>query len=171
MINAYQGKTPRFGEGVRIHETAVVIGDVELGAGVSLWPHSVLRGDYNAIRIGSGSNVQDGAVLHNDFGHPLSVGGDCVIGHLACVHGCTVGDRCLIGIHAVVLNGAVIGAESVIGAGAVVPENAVIPPRSLVLGVPGRVIRQVTDEELKRTLDGAANYRGFAARELPLAGA
>jgi len=143
-----------------------VIGDVTLAEGVSLWPHAVLRGDYNSITVGKGSNVQDGAVVHNDHGSPCVIGEDCVIGHQACVHGCTVGDRCLIGIHAIVLNGAVIGEESIIGAGALIPEGKVIPPRSLVLGSPGRVVRQVSDEELQRTLKGAANYRGYAERQL-----
>jgi carbonic anhydrase/acetyltransferase-like protein (isoleucine patch superfamily) len=153
-----------------MHESSVVIGDVDLGEGVSLWPQSVLRGDYNFIRVGKGSNVQDGAVLHNDSGHPLVIGEDCVIGHLACVHGCEIGDRCLIGIHAVVLNGARIGAESIIGAGAVVSEGMVVPPRSLVLGVPGKVRREITEGELKRITDGAAHYRAYAANQLPLAG-
>ena len=166
MISEYEGKRPSIGANVRAHESAVLIGDVTLGEGVSLWPHAVLRGDYNSIRIGKGSNVQDGAVIHNDHGNPCVIGEDCVIGHLACVHGCTVGDRCLIGIHAIVLNGAVIGAESIIGAGALVPEGKLIPPRSLVLGSPGRVVRQVSDEELQRTLKGAANYRGYAERQL-----
>jgi carbonic anhydrase/acetyltransferase-like protein (isoleucine patch superfamily) len=171
MIQEYQGKKPIFASGVRIHESAVVIGDVDLGEGVSLWPQSVLRGDYNFIRVGKGSNVQDGAVLHNDTQHPLVIGEDCVIGHLACVHGCEVGKRCLIGIHATILNGAKIGDECIIGAGAVVSEGAQIPPRSLVLGVPGKVLRQIKPEELKRILDGAANYRGYAERQLPLVAA
>ena len=161
------GKRPRFAENVRGHETCVVIGDVELGEGVSLWPHSVLRGDYNLIRVGRGSNVQDGAVIHNDTGNPCVIGDDCVIGHLACVHGATLGDRVLIGIHAVVLNGAVVGDESIIGAGAVVPEGKVIPPRSLVLGMPGKVLRQITEDELARIKSGASNYRGYAQRQLP----
>ena len=166
MISEYEGKRPQIGANVRAHATAVVIGDVTLGEGVSLWPHAVLRGDYNSIHIGKGSNVQDGAVIHKDHGNPCVVGEDCVIGHQACVHGCSVGDRCLIGIHAIVLNGAVIGAESIIGAGALIPEGKVIPPRSLVLGSPGRIVRQVSDEELQRTLKGAANYRGYAERQL-----
>jgi carbonic anhydrase/acetyltransferase-like protein (isoleucine patch superfamily) len=168
MIQAYQGKSPRFADNVRGHDTAVVIGDVELGEGVSLWPNCVLRGDYNFIRIGKGSNVQDGAVVHNDTGHPCIVGEDCVIGHLACVHGATVGDRCLIGIHAIILNGAVIGDECIIGAGSIVTEGGVIPPRSLVLGSPGKVVRSITDDELKRIQNGAANYRGYAQRQLPV---
>jgi carbonic anhydrase/acetyltransferase-like protein (isoleucine patch superfamily) len=169
MIQAYQDKSPKFAANVRVHASAVVIGDVELAEGVSLWPHAVLRGDYNFIKVGKGSNVQDGAVLHNDHTFPLEVGQDCVIGHLACVHGCKIGDRVLIGIHATVLNGAVIGDESIVGAGAVVPEGRVIPPRSLVLGTPGKIIRSISEAELKRILEGAANYRAYAERQLPLA--
>jgi carbonic anhydrase/acetyltransferase-like protein (isoleucine patch superfamily) len=171
MIQPYQGKSPRFASGVRIHESSVVIGDVELGEEVSLWPNSVLRGDYNLIKVGKGSNIQDGAVLHNDHEFPCHVGEDCVIGHLACVHGCIVGNRCLIGIHAVVLNGAVLGDECIIGAGAVVTEGMKVPPRSLVLGMPGKVLRGIREEELHRILEGAKNYRGYAQRQLPLAAA
>lgn len=170
MIQEYLGKRPRFAANVRIHDSSVVMGDVDLGEGVSLWPQSVLRGDYNFIRVGKGTNVQDGAVLHNDTQHPLIIGEDCVIGHLACVHGCEIGDRCLIGIHATVLNGAQVGAESIIGAGAVVLEGMVIPPRSLVFGVPGKIRREITEDELRRIVNGAADYRGYAARQLPLAG-
>jgi carbonic anhydrase/acetyltransferase-like protein (isoleucine patch superfamily) len=170
MIQSYQGKSPSFGPGARAHESAVLIGDVTLGEGVSVWPGAVLRGDYNSIRVGAGSNLQDNVVVHNDHGHPCEIGRDCVVGHLACVHGCKIGDRVLIGIHAIVLNGAVVGDESIIGAGALVPEGKVIPPRSLVLGTPGKVIRQVSAEELERTLKGAANYRGYAERQLPLLG-
>lgn len=168
MIQTYLGKEPRFGAEVRIHESAVIIGDVELGEGVSVWPQAVLRGDYNFIRVGKGSNLQDGVVLHNDHGHPCSIGEDCVIGHLACVHGATLGNRCLVGIHAVILNGAVVGDDCVIGAGAVVPEGHVIPAGSLVLGLPGKVLRAVSAEERQRVKDGAANYRAYAARQLPL---
>jgi carbonic anhydrase/acetyltransferase-like protein (isoleucine patch superfamily) len=170
MLQPFQDKAPRLLGEVRAHETAVVIGDVELGDGVSLWPHAVLRGDLNRIVVGPGSNIQDGAVVHNERAHPALIGRDCVIGHQACVHGATVGDRCLVGIGALLLNGSVIGDESIVGAGSLVPEGKVIPPRSLVLGVPGRVIRQVSDEELKRTTDGAAGYRLNAAAQLPLLG-
>jgi len=167
-MQAYLGKTPRGAAGVRVHPTAVLIGDVTLGEGVSVWPQAVLRGDYHSITVGSGTNIQDGAVVHNDHGSPAVVGRDCVIGHRAVVHGCAIGDRCLIGIGAILLNGAVVGDECVIGAGALVPEGKVIPARSLVLGLPGKIVRQVTDEELERTRRGVENYRGYAGRELPL---
>jgi carbonic anhydrase/acetyltransferase-like protein (isoleucine patch superfamily) len=154
---------------VRAHVTSVVIGEVTLAEGVSLWPHTVLRGDYNSIKVGRGSNIQDGAVVHNDHTHPAVIGADCVVGHQACIHGSTVGDRCLIGIGAILLNGSVIGDECIIGAGAIVPEGKVIPPRSLVLGVPGKVIRSVTDEEVAKTVASAGHYRGYAENQLPLA--
>jgi carbonic anhydrase/acetyltransferase-like protein (isoleucine patch superfamily) len=167
MIQPYKDKRPTLHGDVRAHVTAVVIGDVELHDGVSLWPHAVLRGDLNRIVVGEGSNIQDGAVVHNDLKYPALIGRDCVVGHQACVHGSTVGDRCLIGIGALLLNGSVIGDESIIGAGSVVAEGKVIPPRSLVLGVPGKVIRQVTDEDLRRTTAGAAGYRQNAQDQLP----
>lgn len=170
MLQPFKDKRPRLLGEVRAHATAVVIGDVELHDGVSLWPHAVLRGDLNRIVVGQGSNIQDGAVLHNDLQHPALVGRDCVVGHQACVHGATVGDRCLIGIGALLLNGSVIGDESIVGAGSVVAEGKVIPPRSLVLGVPGKVVRQVSDEELQRTARGAAGYRENARAQLPLLG-
>ena len=169
MLQPYLDKKPQLGEGVRAHETSVVIGDVTLGAGVSLWPHTVLRGDYNSIQVGRGSNIQDGAVVHNDHAHKAIIGEDCVVGHQACVHGSTVGDRCLIGIGSILLNGSVIGDECIIGAGTVVPEGKQIPPRSLVLGIPGKVIRAVTDEEVAKTVASAGHYRGYAERQLPLA--
>jgi carbonic anhydrase/acetyltransferase-like protein (isoleucine patch superfamily) len=168
MIQEYMGKRPRFDAGVRAHDTAVIIGDVSLSEGVSLWPHCVLRGDYNFIRVGKGSNVQDGAVIHNDHKEPCEIGEDCVIGHLACVHGARVGNRCLIGIHATLLNGSVIGDECIIGAGALIPEGKVIPPRSLVLGSPGKILRLIREDELERILEGAKNYRAYAERQLPL---
>lgn len=169
MISDYLGKRPRFSAGCRVHESAVVIGDVELGPEVSVWPLAVLRADWAGITIGRGTNVQDGAVIHEDSGQPARVGENCVVGHLACVHGATVGNGCLIGIHAVLLNGCEIGDECIVGSGAVVGEGKKIPPRSLVLGVPGRVVRQLTDEEAAKIRKNAEDYRGYALRQLPLA--
>lgn len=168
MIQAFRHHHPRFGKGVRIHETAVVIGRVWLDDEVSLWPGAVLRGDLDDILIGPRTNIQDHCVLHMDQGLPTRVGEDCVIGHQACLHGCTVGNRCLIGIHATVLNGAIIGDECIIGAGTLIPEGKVIPPRSLVVGLPGRAIREVTDDELRHVLNGAKEYLEMAKSELPL---
>ena len=168
MLQPYLDKRPRLLGPVRAHATSVVIGDVELGAGVSLWPQVVLRGDYNSIRVGARSNIQDGAVVHNDTAHPAVIGADCVVGHRAVVHGAVVGDRCLIGIGAIILNGAVIGDECVIGAGALVPEGKEIPPRSVVMGLPGKIVRPVDEDALARTLRGVAAYQGYAERQLPL---
>lgn len=158
MIQPYQDHKPQFGRNVRVHDQAVVIGQVSLGDDVSLWPGAILRGDMAAIRVGARTNIQDGSVFHTDTGYPAVIGEDCVVGHQACVHACTVGNRCLIGIRSVILTGAKIGDECIIGAGAVVTEGKVIPPRSLVLGVPGKVVRQVTDEDLKGILHGVAEY-------------
>jgi carbonic anhydrase/acetyltransferase-like protein (isoleucine patch superfamily) len=141
-----------------IHPSAVIIGDVTLGKDASVWPTAVLRGDNDSIVIGDESNVQDGAVIHVDPGKPVHVGNRVTIGHRAVIHGCTIEDDCLIGIGAIVLNFAVIGAGSVVGAGAVVLEHTVIPPGSLVLGVPGKVVKPVDDALRARTLDGAQIY-------------
>lgn len=158
MIQPYQNHKPQIGKNVRIHETAVVIGQVVLGDDVSLWPSCVLRGDMAAIRVGNRTNIQDGSVFHTDTGYPAVIGEDCVVGHQACVHACTVGNRCLIGIGSTILTGAEIGDECIIGAGAVVLEGKKIPPRSLVLGLPGKVVRPVTDEDVRMILSGVQEY-------------
>lgn len=147
-----------------IHESAVVVGDVSLGAHASVWPGAVLRGDTDRIEIGDESNVQDGAVIHCDDGMPCIVGKRVTIGHSAVVHGATVEDGALIGIGAIVLNGARIGTGSLIGAGAVVAEGTVIPPHSLVLGVPGKVKGPLSDEQKARVAHGYAAYVALAAR-------
>ena len=170
MLQSYLDKTPQIFGQVRAHVTSVVIGDVSLADRVSLWPHTVLRGDYNYIKVGRGSNIQDGAVVHNDHTFAATIGEDCVVGHQACVHGSQVGNRCLIGIGSILLNGSVIGDECIIGAGAIVPEGKIIPPRSLVVGVPGKVVRRVTDEEVAKTVASAGHYRGYAEAQLPLIG-
>lgn len=142
---------------------AHVLGRVELADGVGIWFGAVLRGDNEPIVIGTGSNVQENSVLHTDVGFPLTVGRDVTIGHQAMLHGCTVGDGSLIGIQAVVMNGARIGRECLIGAGALVPEGKVIPDRSLVLGSPGKVVRELTDAEVARIRAGAEHYAARAA--------
>ena len=129
-----------------VHPLAIVLGDVTLGARASVWPTAVLRGDSDRIVVGAETNVQDGSVLHADHGLPALVGGRVAIGHRAIVHGAVVEDGCLIGMGSVVLNGARVGAGSIIGAGAVVTEGMQIPPGSLVLGVPARVVKQVTPQ-------------------------
>ncbi|HXB97950.1 MAG TPA: gamma carbonic anhydrase family protein [bacterium] len=168
MLQPYLDKRPRLLGPVRAHATAVVIGDVELGEGVSLWPQVVLRGDYNSIKIGARSNIQDGSVVHNDTVNPAVIGADCVVGHRAVIHGCVIGDRCLIGIGAIILNGAIIGDECIVGAGALVPEGREIPPRSVVMGMPCKVVRASDAAMLERTLRGVEAYQGYAERQLPL---
>lgn len=141
-----------------VHASATLIGDVRLGAHVSVWPGAVLRGDRDTISVGEGTNVQDGAVLHCDPGFPCVLGARVTIGHRAVVHGCTVEDGALIGIGAVVLNGAVVGAGSLVAAGAVVGEGLQIPPHSLVVGIPAKVLRPLSDEQRERVRRGAETY-------------
>ncbi len=151
-------KTPRLAAGVWIAPNATVIGDVRLAANVSIWWNAVLRGDNDPIAIGANSNIQDGSVLHTDEGVPLTVGRDVTVGHLVMLHGCTVGDGTLIGIKSVILNGAVIGKNCLIGANTLIPEGKVIPDGSLVMGSPGKVVRELTDEQLARFARNAPHY-------------
>jgi carbonic anhydrase/acetyltransferase-like protein (isoleucine patch superfamily) len=157
-------RLPRIDPTAWVAPGAHVLGRVELAEGASVWFGAVLRGDNEPIVIGIGSNVQECAVMHTDPGQPLTVGRHVTIGHQAMLHGCTVGDGTLIGIQAVVMNGARIGRECLIGAGALVPEGRVIPDRSVVLGSPGKVVRQVTDEEVRRLRAGADSYVRRAAQ-------
>ena len=141
-----------------IHPLAYVAGDVTLGARVSIWPFASLRGDTDAITIGDDSNVQDGCVLHCDADVPCHVGKRVGIGHRAIVHGAVIADDVLIAMGAVLLNGAQVGSGSIIGAGAVVREGFVVPPNSLVLGVPGRIVRETTMEERSRITRTVESY-------------
>jgi carbonic anhydrase/acetyltransferase-like protein (isoleucine patch superfamily) len=159
MIRAYRGILPRIAASAYIDQSAQVIGDVVVGERSSIWPNVTARGDVNKIRIGDDSNIQDNSVLHCDPGpFALHIGNRVTAGHLVMLHGCTVEDDCLIGIGAVVLNGARIGQGSVIAAGAVVPEGADIPPLSMVMGVPAKVKRSVTEEERERFRRNAEHY-------------
>jgi carbonic anhydrase/acetyltransferase-like protein (isoleucine patch superfamily) len=147
-----------------IHAEAFVCGDVTLGARASVWPKAVIRADSAPVIIGESTNVQDGAVIHVDPGLPCTIGPRVTIGHRAIVHGATVEEECLIGMGAIVLNRVVVGRGSLIGAGAVCAEGMVIPPNSLVLGVPGKVVRS-TDETLRaRAAMGVEAYLDLAAR-------
>lgn len=141
-----------------------VIGKVDLQDDVSVWFGSVLRGDNEWITIGAGSNVQENTVMHTDMGYPLTIGAGCTIGHKAMLHGCTIGDNVLIGMGATVLNGAVIGENSLIGAGALVTEGKKIPPGSLVMGQPGRVVRQLDEAAIKGLRTSALHYQDNARR-------
>lgn len=164
MIQGLDGDTPRLGNDCFVHEAAVVIGRVSLGDRSSVWPCAVLRGDIERIEVGSGTNVQDGAVLHADPGMPCIVGDRSTIGHRATVHGCTIGDEVLIGIGATVLNGAVVGAQSIVGAHALVPEGMEVPSGVLVLGTPARVKRELTADERAALAAQAQRYVANAAR-------
>jgi carbonic anhydrase/acetyltransferase-like protein (isoleucine patch superfamily) len=144
-----------------------VIGRVSLGRDVSVWPNATVRGDTDRIAVGAATNVQDGAVLHADAGSPCTVGRSVTIGHLACVHGCTVEDEVLVGIGAIILNGSVVGTGSIVGAGAVLTEGIIVPPGSLVLGAPGRVVRPTTDlqrAEIRRSAEHYVAMIGVHAR-------
>jgi carbonic anhydrase/acetyltransferase-like protein (isoleucine patch superfamily) len=138
---------------------AVLIGKVRLDADASIWFGAVLRGDNELIHIGEGSNVQDRCVMHTDMGFPLTVEPNCTIGHAAILHGCTIGENSLVGMGATVLNGARIGNNCLIGANALIPEGKIIPDNSLVVGAPGRVVRQLDEEQIARLRGPAEIYR------------
>lgn len=142
---------------------ATVVGAVTIGAEASLWYGVVVRGDGDTITVGARSNLQDGTVVHADPGFPVRVGAGVSVGHRAVLHGCTIEDDVLVGMGAVVMNGAVIGSGSLVGAGALVPEGMVVPPRSLVLGVPAKVRRETTDDEVVGIELNAAAYLELAA--------
>ena len=147
------------GDNFWIAPSATVIGEVILSKDASIWFNAVLRADNEPIYIGEGSNVQDGAIIHTDPGMPCRVGKMVTVGHMAMLHGCTVGDGSLIGIGSVVLNGAKIGKNCIIGAKALITENKEIPDNSLVVGSPGKVIREVTEEEKKSVLENTKHYQ------------
>ena len=141
-----------------IAPNATVIGEVEIAKGASIWWSCTLRGDTDLLSVGENSNIQDNSVLHTDPGIPLVVGKNVTVGHRVILHGCTVGDNSLIGMGSTLLNGAVIGKNCLIGANTLIPEGKVIPDRSLVVGAPGRIVRQLTDEEINRMARGNEHY-------------
>jgi len=158
-------RKPRFGQRVWVAADAVVVGDVELGDDVSVWYGVVLRGDINPIRVGARTNLQDGVVVHVDEpADPTHVGDDVTIGHAAVLHGCTIRRGALIGMHSTVLNGAVVGEEAMVAAGALVSPGTQIPPRTLAAGVPAKVRRELTEEELARIRRGVRSYLELKGR-------
>lgn len=159
MIYALDGISPDLHPDTWVAPGAHVIGRVVLEEGASVWFGAALRGDNEEIRIGAGSNVQENCVFHTDMGYPLTVGQNCTIGHKAMLHGCTIGDGALVGMGATILNGAVIGAGCLIGAGALIPEGKVIPDGSLVMGMPGKVVRALDAAGRDKLLASAAHYR------------
>ena len=170
MLRSFSGHTPHIPGSAYVDLSAQVLGDVVLGEQSSVWMNAVLRGDVHRIRIGSRSKVQDNAVLHGQRGlWPVVVGDGCTVGHGAIVHGCVLEDEVLVGMGAIVLNGAIVGEGSIIAAGALVPEGRHIPPGSLVTGVPGTVRRTLTSADLELIRTYAQNYVDYTA--LYLAGA
>jgi carbonic anhydrase/acetyltransferase-like protein (isoleucine patch superfamily) len=155
---------PEIPDSAFVAPEATLIGKVRLGEMTSVWFGAVIRGDNETIRVGNSSNIQEGVVLHTDLGYPLTIGGNVTVGHQSMLHGCTIGDGSLIGIQAVVLNGAVIGRECLVGAGAIVTERKRFPDRSLVLGAPAKVVRELTDQEVAFLVESAADYSRRRAR-------
>ena len=164
-IRAFNGIVPKRGSNTYIDVDAVVIGDVELGDDVSIWPCAVVRGDVHHIRVGARSSIQDGAVLHvthdgpyTPGGSPLLIGADVTVGHAAVIHACTIEDACLIGIHATILDGAVVRRHSMIGAGALVSPGKLVGEGELWLGNPARCVRKLSDIEIEKLYYSAQNY-------------
>lgn len=147
-IYELDGISPELGDGAWVADSAEVIGRVYLGKNTNVWPQVVIRGDNEPIRIGAGTNIQDAAVLHSDFGSPLTLGENVSIGHQAMVHGCTIGDGSLIGINAIVLNGAKIGKNCLVGAGALVTEGKEFPDGSLIIGSPAKAVKSLSPEQI-----------------------
>ncbi|MEU2179531.1 gamma carbonic anhydrase family protein [Streptomyces thermolilacinus] len=173
LISAVGGKRPEVAEDAFAAPTSVVVGEVTMGPGSSVWYHAVLRADCGPIVLGADSNIQDNCTVHVDHGFPVTIGERVSVGHNAVLHGCTVEDDVLVGMGATVLNGAHIGAGSLIAAQALVPQGMRVPPGSLVAGVPAKVKRQLTDEEREGIKVNAALYRDLAGehREAHAAGA
>lgn len=158
-VEMFLGKTPQVDQSAYIAASAELIGDVRVGLDVSIWPKCVLRADINFIEIGSGTNIQDGTLMHLSDDYPVIIGKRVTIGHGAMIHACTIEDECLIGMRATILDGAVIGKRSIIGANALVSKGMIVPPGSLVLGVPGKISRILSQEEQEGIPYWAAKYR------------
>ena len=170
MIRSYKGRSPKIDASAFVDETAQIIGDVEIGADSSVWMNCVVRGDVNVIRIGRRTNLQDGTIVHvmRDT-HPTRLGDEVTVGHGAILHGCVVEERCLIGMGAILLNGATIGHDSIVAAGALVAERMQVPPRSLVMGSPAKVRRELTAAEVASIRDYAERYVGYRLDYMPQA--
>jgi carbonic anhydrase/acetyltransferase-like protein (isoleucine patch superfamily) len=158
-IYSYKSSSPVIDPDSYVNEDATVIGTCIIGPGSSVWPGAVIRADNDTVSIGENVNVQDGAVIHVDIGHPATLHNGVSIGHMAMVHGATIGENTLVGMQAVVLNDAVIGKNCIIGANAVVTSGTLVPDNSLVIGSPGKIIRQVTDDEVQGNMRNALHYK------------
>ncbi len=169
MILQYKGMSPKIGKNCWIAKSADVIGDVKMGEDVSIWFGCVIRGDVHYIQIGDRTNIQDLSMIHvthytkddKSDGFPTIIGNDVTIGHRVMLHGCIIEDACLIGMSATILDGAIIGKESIVGAGSLVTKNKKFPPRSLIVGSPAKVVRELTDKEVKELYDSAKRYVNF----------
>lgn len=157
-LYSFQTHAPTVDATAYVHDHAVVIGNCAIGAGCSIWPSAVLRGDNDSITLAANVNVQDGAVIHADTGHPAVLHAGASVAHLAMVHGATVGENTLVGMQAIILNDAVIGKNCIIGANTVIAAGKVIPDNSLVVGTPGRIVRSVTEKEIEGNRQNAINY-------------
>jgi carbonic anhydrase/acetyltransferase-like protein (isoleucine patch superfamily) len=155
---------PKIHANAYVAAEAIVIGDVTISEGASVWPGAIIRGDNESISIGPNTNIQDGAIIHADPGFPTTIGSNVSVGHQAVLHGCTIGSTCLIGIQSVVLNGAIINDESLVGAGALVTEGKTFPPRSLIVGTPAKPIREMSDEAVKKIAENATEYTNRAVQ-------
>lgn len=158
MIKKFKDKMPKLNDEVYISETAVVIGDVTLKKNVNIWFGAVLRGDEAPISIGENTNIQENCVIHVDYGNNVIIGEGCTIGHGAIIHGCNIKNNVLIGMGAIILNGAKIGNNSIVGAGSLVTQNKEFEDGVLILGSPAKVIRKLTDEEIKENKEACLNY-------------
>jgi carbonic anhydrase/acetyltransferase-like protein (isoleucine patch superfamily) len=162
MLRPFRAVHPKVNPTAYIDESAQVIGDVEIGAESSVWMNVVIRGDVNTIRIGDRTNIQDATVIHVMRGtHPTAIGNDVTVGHAAILHGCTIHDRVLIGMGAMLLNGAEIGEDSIVAAGSLVPEGKRFPPRSMLMGRPAALKRELTEAEVASIRDYAQRYVGY----------
>ena len=162
-LKTYLTKDPEIDPTAYIAPESVLIGDVRIGPQVSIWPQCVLRGDINYIKIGECSNVQDGSVIHIAENIPVIIGQYVTIGHLAMLHACSIDNECLIGMHSTILDGAVVGHNSIIGAHTLIKQGMIVPPGSMVLGVPGKIVRSLSEEEQKKLPQWAENYLEIAA--------
>jgi carbonic anhydrase/acetyltransferase-like protein (isoleucine patch superfamily) len=163
LILTVDGRTPAVAASAFLAPNATLVGDVSIGERASVFYGAVLRADTDRITIGDETNLQDNVVMHVDHGVPARIGARVTVGHGAILHGCTVEDDCLIGMAATVMNGAVIGTGSLVAAGALVTEGMIVPPRSLVAGVPAKVRRELTDDEVAGVRRGATNYLAISA--------
>lgn len=166
IIKEFRDNSPEIDETAYVADNAAIIGDVTIGKKSSVWFGAVLRGDSDSIKIGRRSNIQDNAVVHVDPGFPVSIGDDCIVGHLALIHGASISNNVLVGMNSTVLNGAQVGAFSIIGANALVTSNTVIPPNSLVLGSPAKVVKTLTDKQVAHVIRNAAAYVKLGAEYL-----